>query len=399
MDEALYSVDLATLETRVLIDGLSDDNMASSSSNRYVAWSDGSDTSTIHVTDLSTMESVDIDEKGKYLKPLGFMEDDLVYGVARRADIVTDAAGNTVIPMYQIRIDDITGDTPTEEKRYEKEGYYVSGVEISGSTMYLNRIRFNGTSYVEADQDMIMNREGEEEGPVTISEVYSDDRQTEVVISSANIAPLKKTKFLTPKDIVLEEIPIVTLEKNDSSQCYYVYAKGHVTLCTPDAAAAVTAANENMGVVIDDSQNYIWKRSRKTSVSALRDVQSAYEGGTVGSVVGCISAMLAKEDINVDVSAMIESGETPKNVLKNTMREMQVIDLTGCDVEETLYYVNLGNPVFAMTGSDSAVLITGYDSTGIIVYDPTTGITHREAMTAAQEIFAAAGNIFFAYLR
>lgn len=36
----------------------------------------------------------------------------------------------------------------------------MSGIEIEGYTMYLNRIQYNGTAYVDAEQDMIMNREG-----------------------------------------------------------------------------------------------------------------------------------------------------------------------------------------------------------------------------------------------
>ena len=55
-------------------------------------------------------------------------------------------------------------DTSSEEheilKTYEKPGYYVQNITISGYTIYLNRIQNNGTAYVDADQDMIMNREG-----------------------------------------------------------------------------------------------------------------------------------------------------------------------------------------------------------------------------------------------
>jgi hypothetical protein len=108
--------------------------------------------------------------------------------------------------------------------------------------------------------------------------------------------------------------------------------------------------------------------------------------------------MLQKEGINVWVGALIESGETPKNILINTMKEMTVLDLTGCDVEETLYYINLGNPVFAMTGSSDAVLIVGYDSNGVILFDPVLGTTHRESLAEAESIFSAAGNVFFTYL-
>jgi hypothetical protein len=138
-------------------------------------------------------------------------------------------------------------------------------------------------------------------------------------------------------------------------------------------------------------------RARKTTVSALKNISVGEEDASSRSVTQCISAMLQKEGINVWVGALIESGETPKNILINTMKEMTVLDLTGCDVEETLYYINLGNPVFAMTGSSNAVLIVGYDSNGVILFDPVLGTTHRESLTEAENIFSAAGNVFFTY--
>ena len=45
--------------------------------------------------------------------------------------------------------------------KHRKNGYYVPGLDIEDYTMYLNRIQYNGTAYVDADQDMIMNREGD----------------------------------------------------------------------------------------------------------------------------------------------------------------------------------------------------------------------------------------------
>jgi hypothetical protein len=51
-----------------------------------------------------------------------------------------------------------------------------------------------------------------------------------------------------------------------------------------------------------------------------------------------------------------------------------------------------------MTGSNDAVLIVGYDSTGVILFDPVYGTTHRETLSDADAMFADAGSIFFAYL-
>ena len=80
------------------------------------------------------------------------------------------------------------------------------------------------------------------------------------------------------------------------------------------------------------------------------------------------------------------------------MKDATVFDLSGCTVDEVLYYVNKGTPVFAMTGSNTAVLIVGYDASNVYVYAPDTGVTTKIGQNDANEMFTNAGNVFFAYL-
>lgn len=129
----VYGIDLNTLEVRKVIEDLQDGSFAVSESNRYVAWRT-EDESTIHVMNLSNLKEVGklTAGSGEIVKPLGFMQEDFVYGVAKEADILEDAAGNVTTPMYQIKIMDVSSDTPEVLKTYEKSGYYVSDVTIDG---------------------------------------------------------------------------------------------------------------------------------------------------------------------------------------------------------------------------------------------------------------------------
>ena len=58
---------------------------------------------------------------------------------------------------------------------------YVQNIAISGYTIYLNRIQNNGTAYVDADQDMIMNREGDSLKVVDIATKNTDEKETQVL--------------------------------------------------------------------------------------------------------------------------------------------------------------------------------------------------------------------------
>ena len=62
-----------------------------------------------------------------------------------------------------------------------------------------------------------------------------------------------------------------------------------------------------------------------------------------------------------------------------------------------LYYVSLGNPVYGRTGADAAMLVTGYDASSVSLWDPMTGETQRMGLTDAENLFAAAGNVFVSY--
>lgn len=404
VDGTIYGIDLNTLKTRELVRGLTDETFAVSDSNRYIAWIDSTGNSargsdTIHIMNLSSQKSVEIQSvAGETMKPLGFMGEDFVYGIAKEADIFEDAAGNVTFPMYRIKIVDVSTEDLQELKTYEKSGYYVAGITIDDYTMHLKRIQYNGTAYVSADEDMIMNREGDTGKLVSVGTAVAEEKETQVQLTLSATASEKAPRLLTPKETILEEERIVALGGESSTTNYYVYVKGDVILRTDNVTEAVIAANENMGVVIGDNLQYVWKRSRKTTQSAPSEIVIGTEDAEAGSIAQCINAMLEMEGINISVSALIEGGETPKSILNNMMKEALVLDLTGCSVEEVLYYVSCGSPVFAMTESDEAVLIVGYDSSTVSIYDPMLQMTYRRNLSDAADLFADAGNVFFTYI-
>ena len=65
--------------------------------------------SVIHVMNLSDQSTQEIaaGHRGSH-PPLGFMDEDFVYGIARQSDIFEDAAGDVTFPMHQIRIVDVS---------------------------------------------------------------------------------------------------------------------------------------------------------------------------------------------------------------------------------------------------------------------------------------------------
>ena len=110
--------------------------------------------------------------------------------------------------------------------------------------------------------------------------------------------------------------------------------------------------------------------------------------------------MLEYNGVTVSVSELVEAGNSAKNVLESTLEDATVLDITGVGSEEILFYLSNGSPVFAMTGNDSAILITGYSSgENLYYYDPATNSTGSMSFEEADTLFTNGGKKFITYIK
>lgn len=400
---SVYNINLSTMEIEAVITDLDEGEYAISESNRLFAWiqpGSASGSQTISVIDFTTEQRKTITGAAdEYLLPLGFLGEDFIYGTVRVSDVQKDAFGRTIYPMYKIDIAGMTGGDSKPLKTYEKEGFYISGIEIEDFTIYVNRIQYNGRYYVSAEQDMIMNREADTGQSVSVKKKNDGEKQTQIQLVLKKKTGTTETKLLTSKEKLLEETREVSFDKEELLSEYYVYALGKVLLSTDNAAEAVLTANKAAGVVLNQNQQYIWKRSRKTTQTAFKGMLVGEEDKGAASVAQNINAMLEWEGINISVHTQMEQGESPEEILKNALRDAQVLDLTGCAIDEVLFYISNGAPVFAMTDAENAVLLIGYDTTHVTIFDPVKGTTSRKSIAEADEVFANAGSVFLTYLK
>jgi hypothetical protein len=176
--------------------GLDDSQYAVSSSRRYLAWMDEETMSDkIHIMDLETGNSFDITAgSGELLKPMAFMDDDLIYGTLNESDITADGAGSTVYPMYKLTIADISQGSARELMSYQKSGVYITDVSIESYTIYLDRIRIDSEGIITAAEgDTIKNSAGEQNKAVDVA-VASDDVKQQVL--TLTMTPLEEDESL-----------------------------------------------------------------------------------------------------------------------------------------------------------------------------------------------------------
>lgn len=401
MDDSLYRINLGSMSVKKVVEGLSTGSYCASESNRYFAWVDSANqysSNTIKVMDLKSGKTFEV-KKGddQYLRPLGFIGEDFIYGQANAADVVSDAAGNTTFPMNGLIILDTSDQS--ELKTYTPSGGYVGKISVDGYTVTIDLIAQNNGVYAEIGQDTIMNREADSKQKIALDTSQSDTKLTVSAISIAGGKKPDKLKQLTAQMTINSHDTAVDLKFDDNTVHFYVYAKGDVIFASDNISDAIKQANDSMGVVIDSNQQYVWMRARKNAVNAFANIACNETDKDADSVVKSVSAMLTYNDVTVSVSELIGAGSSAVDVLKNNLPDKEILDLQGVSSEDIIFYISQGNPVFAMTGNTSAVLVTGYSSNGALyIYNPDNGATTSMSYEDADRMFYNGGLHFITYM-
>lgn len=396
--DRLYRINLETLEMEALICDMTEESYAVSESNRFIAWVENEKlyaSDTIHVMDLRTEKTFDLKENGKYIKPLGFIEDDFIYGIAETYEVKKDIVGTMLFPMKELKIVDVLSENQEVLKEYVPQNGAIGGISVADDVITVELI--SSATGQAAGIDTIMNREAKTDASVYVKSTVTEVKETQYQLAQPKSIDDKKIKRIVSKEIVSENDNTIVLDSIESADTYYVYVKGDVVYCTKNVAQAIMVANEKLGVVVDEKQNYVWKRARKTAQNSFAHIAPSDADAGANSLVQSLSAMLRYYGKERSVSALMTEQNTPKSILIESIEDKKVLDLTGCNEEEILFYLSEGSPVFAMTDRNSAVLLVGYSASNIYYYNPELGTTNSMSHESASELFENAGNVFFSY--
>lgn len=399
----LAKVGLDDLTTQELIKGLHSGQYAVSQSGQFVAWIDsGEMADEISIMDLETEKVRKIKAEGSTkIKPLAFMTEDFVYGIANTSDITKDAAGSDIYPMSHVKIVDTKSKNFDTLKDYKKSGYYVTEVSKDSFTLYLDRVKKSGGTFVAAEGDTIKDSAGEQNKTVDITKKNTTNRGAITQFVLAELAEGSSINAFSGENAglaITDQTRSMAVATSQQEQTYFVYVGNEVTLTTQNLTKAINTADEGMGIVIDNQQRYVWKRGKKTYVNAFLDVEVGPSDASANTSAGAISAMLVRKGKNAEINALLGRGETPVSIIQKSLKDSLVLDLSGCTLSQVLYYVSHDAPVYARTGPNDAVLIIGYDATSIVVYHSNIDRYARMSMEEASKLFEDAGNIFISYV-
>ncbi len=383
-EESLYGISLEEGIATLIRENLTEGTFAISADNRYIAWQEEG---TIRVMDLEDGTSMTLFSVGQILIPIGFIEDDFVYGVM-------EEEGEYFSSLV------IVDETGTLLKEYKKDGYWISKAYIEDSTVVIERVTKNGDTYVTATGDAIRNQSLESAQSLSVETTYDSVKETQVVLTTTKKITTGTPQLLTTQLLSAEGELYLSLTPEEATPHYYVYWAGKVMLSTTDAAEAVVAADECAGVVMLEHTTCIWSRAKSTSVSlASKALLTKTEYAALNSAGEiCLTAMLKAVGVSLDLSGLLLAGTEMTEVLQEALPEALVLDLTGATSSLVLYYVSQGSPVYALGEDLTPVVIVGYDSNYVTLYRPSTNSTQKKSLSAALAYFEAGGNVFFTFL-
>ena len=400
LNDQICCVHLDSQTVDITAENLSMDSCSVSESNRMIAWQSGERyaSESLILMNLSTGEQTRIEAgSGNYILPLGFMGEDIVYGIARQADITRDDTGAMVFPMYQVKIQDESGELLMT---YEKEGYYVTGCEMSGNQIILSRVERDAQGdYVTAEDDQIVSSQTEAKRTNTIITVptENDDRLTEIQLRSG--IKTGQLKVLTPGEVLYEGSRQVDLPPSQETvELYYVYSPdGEVTFAaTP--REAIERAEESSGSVTARGGFYIWRAERLHTSNQIMAIEGTAADEERSSLEVCLDVILTYEGVTRNTGYLLEQGKTVAEILQENLENVQLLELTGCSLSSVLYYPDREIPVLALMEDGNAVLITGFNERNVVLMDPQTGQVSRMGLNDATAWFEENGNMFVSYV-
>ncbi len=403
LDGGVYAIDVRNLSMQTVVTGLKEGGYHVSESNKMLVWQEGSDlyaANGLILMNLNTQKQTKIQAgAGEYISVVGFMEEDLIYGLARERDVRENRTGITTFPMYCLKIQ---SDEGSVLKTYQKENVYVVGSEIAENQLTLSRVVYDeeSESYVPTLDDQIMNTEEVGSGNNVLSSVVTETYETIWQITVKNEIDVKGLKHLTPKEILFEgNRSVGDLGDGSSEDFFYVYGKNGIENLYTNPGRAVELAYRVAGVVVDDDGDYVWRRVTRSTRNQIMAITEDEVTETEGSLAICLDTILKYEGISRNTQRRLNQGDTVMDILESDLQDYTILDLTGCSLDAVLYYVNKDIPVLATLEDGNAVLITGFNELNIVVMDPVAGTLEKRGMNDSAEWLEENGNQFISYIR
>jgi hypothetical protein len=401
VNDTVYSYSMAAKRLKTVATDVTEENFAVMSKAGAIAWLDEPEvenSTALRLLDLETEEEMTLSAPaGECIRIFGSLEGSVLFGYVRPKDIAQSENGDRYTPAYEVRIADKTGSIL---KTYQKDDIYITRAEIKDNVAKLIRVKKSGDEkypYKTVATDSILSQGGQTKTSVALEKRVTEQTKTEYYLSlpdSFEMGELPKVAK-TVNAILLEDTTLRLPEEDTQTPKYYVYALGKVTAAYEDVTKAILEADDQMGVVLNRNSLLVWERGGKFNNKTLTQLKTVRSGDEITAKGACLSMLLSSAGLTMDAKTLSKDGRSMPEILKDSLEEP--VNLTGCTLDEVLYFVSSGRAVIAMKTENHPVVLTAYDETTVTWYDPVSG-SNKQSIATAASLFEAADNIFISYI-
>lgn len=295
VDGNIWHIGLEDKSSEIVVSGISTAGCRVAENDSMLVWQkDLKDYgSTLELMNLNSGKLTELKAgEGNFIQALGFMGEDLIYGIASAEQVQEDAVGNQLFPMHQIRIQDFEGNIL---KSYEQAGVYVTGCRIEENQISLERISLADGRVTELSEDQILYNDEIPESKNYAETASTQETENIVRIVLNSVPDAKKVKILTPKEVIFEGSREIVLNGEEDQNRYYVYGQYGVIGIEKDPAAAVRRAYEAAGAVTDEAGRYLNKRDRLHSSNQIMAIDGDYADNERSSLAVCLDTIFQYE--------------------------------------------------------------------------------------------------------
>lgn len=375
LENTVYKLSLNEKAYEIILENINPDCFLSSDTQSQIAWMNemeeyASSAVTVMNLEQETKRTIRASD-GQKVQAVGFMNDDFIYGYAYDEDIITDEIGTTIFGMSSLKIDDLEGGNI---KTYANDGVWISNITIEEGLIALERVVKTEFGYVPTTTDNIMNNKQDNTGEVVIR-ASSEDRRGTILTLIFEDPIANRTPLITTSKVLENEVESTMALKHAKAErvpTYYVYAKGKLVDIYSKPAEAILEADGQVGVVLNDDQQYVWERGNSQTENELN---------------------------NEDIPAVFLNGVMDEDALQETLGDSaDILNLTGCTLEEVLYQLSSDRAVMARKPDGTTAVIVGYDRYNTLWYDYATGEHTYYGINDSTNLFLAGGNVFLSYV-
>lgn len=400
VDGMLYMVDLVEDTRKVLVRGLEEGQYKVAEDGHLLAYQDMggklNESQKITVLNLESGASFEVTAQGEeYLKPIGFIKEDFVYGTLRQTDAGKTNAGQKVYPMYKV---EIVNQKQEVVKEYQVADTFILDGYVDENMLTLNRVVKQGSSYKAVNSEYIMNNDERVESNIMRESYFDSSCGTVMRLTYEDGIGDSEAKLLKPKQVLTDKPMNISFDESAGSGKYYVYAFGELQAVYERAGYAVRKAEDIEGVAVSSRQAYIYEKGNVPTLYEVDNMEEFSAKKNESTLAACLRKILEFEGQHADVVQELKEGKSLEEVL-TVHSGGEGLDLTGCTIEEIMYTISRETPVIAVLSDGEAVLLIGYNKEKVAYLDPGDGKRYSVPKQKMEEMVKASGNTFIGYAK